>query len=220
MIVAFRTQPVENQIVTRLFKAEDLDCPNFRLVTEKYMKEGYKRIEMISNIAIIVLAILLGGMLISRYFTQPGPPPPASENSMLTVGTKLPTSNVDWSASEKNLVLVLSTTCRFCAESVPFYQRLTERNAKDKSVRVIAVLPETVDASRQYLSENQIAVDEVLKGNPSDLMVRGTPTLILIDKIGIVLNSWVGKLPSDKENEVLTKVFSSAEVRTVASGTH
>jgi hypothetical protein len=36
--------------------------------------------------------------------------------------------------------------------------------------------------------------------------VSGTPTLLLIDGGGAIKESWVGKLPPDKETEVLSRL--------------
>jgi hypothetical protein len=36
--------------------------------------------------------------------------------------------------------------------------------------------------------------------------VRGTPTLILVDGDGKVADAWVGALPPEKENEVISRL--------------
>jgi hypothetical protein len=38
------------------------------------------------------------------------------------------------------------------------------------------------------------------------LGVRGTPTLILVDGSGTVADVWVGALPSNQENEVISRL--------------
>jgi thioredoxin-related protein len=48
-----------------------------------------------------------------------------------------------------------------------------------------------------------LAADDVKQLPLEVIGVRGTPTLLLIDKQGAVKESWVGKLPPDKETEVL-----------------
>ena len=73
---------------------------------------------------------------------------------------------------------------------------------------MIAALPQDVPEATKYLADNNVTVDQVIKANPGEAMVRGTPTLLLVDKNGVVLDTWVGKLPPEKENEVLERAFS------------
>lgn len=168
------------------------------------MQNVHKKIETAANIAIIAVALLLGGILVNRYFFNPAPNAPPSEDNNIKVGMKLPLSNVDWTKSEKSLVMVLSTTCHFCNESTPFYQKLTKLKAENPKVRVIAVMPQSADEAQKYLAEHNISVDEVKPIKSEEMFVRGTPTLILVDRNGAATESWVGKLSADKETEVLS----------------
>jgi len=45
--------------------------------------------------------------------------------------------------SGKTLLVDLSTTCRFCDESLPFYRKLVETNRRSgKNVNIVAVFKE------------------------------------------------------------------------------
>jgi hypothetical protein len=67
----------------------------------------------------------------------------------------------------------------------------------------VAVLPQDVSEGRKYLNELGVPINEVRQSTLESLGVGGTPTLILVDNKGAVTDSWVGKLPPDKESEVL-----------------
>ena len=170
------------------------------------MSTWHKRVELLANIAIIVVAILLGVVLIRRYVLPVSPQPDAVESMQIKPGTKLSLPDVDWGRSERTLLLVLSTDCRFCTESAPFYQRLTQEQAKRGSLSLIAVLPQGEGEARKYLSDLGVRVDEIRRATPKDISVKGTPTLILVDRAGSVVESWVGKLPPEKEAEVLSRL--------------
>jgi thioredoxin-related protein len=101
------------------------------------------------------------------------------------------------------LILALSTTCHFCTESGPFYQRIAEERA---GARLIALLPQSIEESRQYLNKLGIEVSEVRQSPTGALGVTGTPTLILVNNEGAVVNFWVGRLPAEKEAEVLSNL--------------
>jgi hypothetical protein len=122
------------------------------------------------------------------------------------VGKSISLPDTDWKRGDQTLVLVLSTGCHFCTESASFYKELVQKRAKQGNTRLVAVLPQPVDASRKYLSDLGIAVDDVRQLPPNSLGVRGTPTLLLVNKDGVVTDSWRGKLSPDKELEVMTRL--------------
>lgn len=171
------------------------------------MKNFHQKIEVASNIAIIVVALLLGGVLVNRYFFSSAAQPASLESKEIKVGAKLPIADIDWSGSDKTLVLALSTVCRYCTESAPFYQKLAGQRAERGEVRLVVVTPQSVDEARRYLSEHNVAVDEIRQASLNSINVRGTPTIITADKNGAVTRSWTGKLPPEKETEVMKYVF-------------
>ena len=169
------------------------------------MAVWHKRDEHLANVAIIVVAILLGAVLVRRYLLPAAPPPSPSEAARIKPGTKLSLPGVDWGGSSRTLLMVLSTNCRYCTESAPFYQRLAQEKEKHDDLGLLAVLPQSADESQKYLGEHGIKVDAVKQATPASLNVRGTPTLILVDQTGAVVESWIGKLPPPKEVEVLNR---------------
>lgn len=169
------------------------------------MKNTHKRIELLSNIGIIVVAILLGVVFVSRYLLPAFMKPVAVESQPIKPGMKLSLTGVDWNKSDKTLLMVLSTNCRFCTESAPFYQRLAQQKVGREDVRLIAILPQSVSEAQQYLGNYGISVDEIRQPVPGAAYAQATPTLIMVDKIGSVVESWIGKLPPEKEAEVLRR---------------
>jgi thioredoxin-related protein len=167
-----------------------------------------RKIEIVANIAIIVVATLLCVVLIRNYLT---PHPPSTANSIvadnqnqLQTGTKLSVQGIDWAKNGQTLLLVLSTTCHFCSESAPFYQRLVKELGGN--MHTVAVLPQSISDSKEYLDKLGVSVDEVKQASLSSINVRGTPTLLLVNGDGVIVNKWVGRLPVDQEAEVLSKV--------------
>lgn len=173
------------------------------------MKRPHQAVQTAANIAIILIALLLGGVLVTRFLLPASTPPPVAvaENEGVKVGTKVQLSDVNWS-SGTNLVMVLSTTCRFCTASMPFYQKLVQQK-QGRDLKIIAVLPQGVEEAKAYLGKHDISVDEVRQAALDEIQVNGTPTLIQVDATGAVVRSWIGKLPPEKEGEVIRSVFGS-----------
>ncbi|HKS09079.1 MAG TPA: redoxin family protein [Pyrinomonadaceae bacterium] len=169
-----------------------------------------KSVEVIANILIVVVAVLCLFLLWQKYF-RAQPPATAESNRpaprVPVVGNKVSAVDVDWSKNKKNVLLVLQVGCRFCSESAGFYQTLIQQT-KDKGVSVLAVLPQSKEEARQYLDNLQLSNLDTKQAAMSTLDVSGTPTLIITDDKGQITNVWVGKLPPEKQNEVLSLLTS------------
>jgi thioredoxin-related protein len=157
-----------------------------------------------ADIAIIIVALILGAVVVKKYLF----PPPPQALPEISSGTKVSLPGVDWGQNGKTLVLVLQEGCHFCSQSAPFYQRLVQETSGQPGFHIVAVLPQKVDDAREYLSELNVPVQDVRQSQLDDLGVSGTPTLILVDNHGTVIKSWLGQLPTEKEKEVLSKVRS------------
>ncbi len=167
------------------------------------MKDLTKRIEVAANIAIIVVALLIVGVAVKRYWLTDQP---ARSNPQIIVNSKVSLQNVDWTKNDQTLLLVLQKGCRFCNESAPFYRRLAQSAATGRSnTQLIAVLPQDTGESRAYLNDLDVPI-EAKQATVGSLGASGTPTLILVNRAGEVKASWVGKLPAEKEAEVLSRV--------------
>jgi hypothetical protein len=178
-----------------------------------------KKVALLANLATIAIAILLGVAVVQLHSlakqprfagpTRPAAPPQArttapQPSEPLRIGTKLPGS--EWARNERTLLIALSEGCRYCSDSGPFYQRLTREVSGKKNIGVVAVLPQVVNEGRDYLTSLGVSIADVRQVSLDDLGVIGTPTLILVNKEGVVTNAWRGQIPSHKEDEVLNRL--------------
>jgi len=153
------------------------------------------RLEVVSNVAIIVLAAIVAAVALRNYVFTPrltmAPPQ----------GTRLELPGVQWNERPQTLVMVLRKDCQFCSASSAFYRRLLEETAR-LHVPVIAALPDEPAASQEYLRHLGIVVPEVRHASLRSIGVGATPTLVLVDARGAVARSWVGQLSQAREAEV------------------
>jgi len=159
------------------------------------------KLEAIANLATILVSLLLSAVLI-KVFLLPQPRA-GSDRTQPRAGMSLKQSlpDVDWAANKRTLVLAISTQCHFCTESAPFFQRIQKERAKD--VKLVAVLPQTVDEGWKYLEGEGVQVDDVKQAALNAIGVTGTPTLLLVDGKGTVAQVWEGKLQPDQEGGAL-----------------
>lgn len=181
------------------------------------MRDIAKKLEIGAHIAIIVVAILLSVILVKNYLLprneqqsqQPQQPnAPTAPPQQVSAGTRISLPDVDWARNRRTLVAVLSTTCRYCTESASLYQQIATERSKRDDVKTIALFPQPIADAQQYLSGLGVSVDEIKQVEPSAVNARGTPTLLMVDETGTVKKVWVGKLPPNKEAEVLTELRS------------
>lgn len=181
-------------------------------VKSNYMSSLQKKTELLANVAIIVLALLLSGLVIKRYLVSDSNS--SAQNNPSTsrrpeVGTTLNLPNIDWAQNGETLLVVISPTCHFCSESAPFYRRLKQEAASKGGIRLVAVSPTDVSESKKYLDGLEVGIEEIRQVPLRNLGVSGTPTLIQVDRQGKVVKSWIGKLDAAEEAEVLSQLGAS-----------
>jgi len=123
-----------------------------------------------------------------------------------TAGSTLSMSGLNWAQHKQTLLLVLRDGCHFCSDSAAFYQRLIKNQTAQANTKFVAVLPGAVDDSRAYLKRLGVPITDVQQAALGTLDVSGTPTLLLVNAQGVLTKAWVGRLPSDKEVEVIDAV--------------
>jgi thioredoxin-related protein len=166
------------------------------------MKSYKEKIEILSNVLTIIIAILFIGIFIKWYFlpNQPTAPTP-------TIGKTISIKNLDTSKSNKNLLLVIMKGCRFCESSMGFYKSLIEQY-HGKKANIIAVFPPDSKDIENYLKNQGITGIEIKYSKLADLEVDGTPTLIATDENGKITKYWLGQLLPEEEKEVIDFINS------------
>jgi hypothetical protein len=160
-------------------------------------------------VAAVVAALIVFGIVVVRSLGGPGGSPGPEQAALQgpPAGTAVALPGVDWGRGDRTLLLVLSKGCHFCSESARFYRRLAREAGQAGGVQLVAVLPQDVATGRGYLAELGVNIPEVRSAALDTLHAPGTPTLILADRTGRVVDSWVGLLPPDREEEVVEQVL-------------
>ena len=167
------------------------------------------KIEVAANIIVIVFAVVVGSVFLKDRMA-----PLAPEADAVKAGDKLTNlDGWDWGGHDQTLLLGLRKGCHFCEDSAPFYRRLIAQQQQGGSnSTIVAVFPDGADAVKEVVESEGLGVP-ALAGVPLEtLKISGTPTLLLVDKSGTVVNAWIGMLSPRQELEVI----KAATTRTVS----
>jgi thioredoxin-related protein len=160
-----------------------------------------------ANIAIIVVCAMAAVALSLTIRDRMFPPRPPGAPPQVEKGERFDQlKNVVPAGSDRALVVAVSPQCHFCNDSLPFYKQLVDqRNQKGSAVKFVAAVPseEAKAEETQKFTGAGVQVDNMVHVDFASIKVPGTPTMLLVDKQGKVLNVWVGKLNEDGEKEVL-----------------
>lgn len=157
--------------------------------------------------AVVIIALLagyllgIGGDLLLGKVVASGKTQGASVRTL--IGKRMALSGVDWSKSQRTLIFALQAGCHFCSESGGFYRRLVQQRTRFGDTRLVAVLPQNPEDSKEYLSKIGFAADEIRQSSLSALGVRGTPTLLLVNENGVITDAWAGKLSPAREKDLI-----------------
>lgn len=106
---------------------------------------------------------------------------------------------------QSTLLIAVRKGCHFCEESMPFYRRLVAlRDQHQTDTQLVAVFPDSEGEAHGVLKDARLDSIGLAFGVPlSRINVTGTPTLLLVDKRGVVSRAWIGELTPDGEGEVI-----------------
>lgn len=165
------------------------------------------RLEKTTYFFLIVLCVVSLAVLLRRGFFREGTNSTGLDEfaSRLVGQTESGVSPDIWKGSRRNVVILLSSHCHFCAESIPLYQRLSIlRRKPGAGLSLLAVGREGPADLRDYLNRNSVAVDDVLQVKSGFAGVGFTPAVFVVDSKGVVERAFLGRLDRAHEATLLS----------------
>lgn len=167
-------------------------------------------IELGAQIVIAVAVVIAAGVLVKRNMF----PSPANPGNLprINAGEKLNVPKVDWAQNKKSLVFFLNKDCVYCTSSAPLYRQLIAEASK-RNVKSLAILPNSDREAREYVKSLELLTDTVQTGLLESYKITGTPTVLFVDRQGIVRNVWFGAVPGrEKEmRDTLIQLFDAED---------
>lgn len=172
------------------------------------------RLQSVTDVVTLLTCLAIVGFITHTYFSRAGSP--SSPQSYKAGDTISDVKGVRFDTAERTLVMAITEGCHFCQESMPFYQALVSAASERRSsgrLRIVAVTTDPREAATANLRDRNVVIDDVVSLDPDSVRtfrVAGTPTLLLVNRRGVVESVWVGKLDEAREREVLAKIVGTA----------
>ena len=176
------------------------------------------KIELVTQVVIAISVVVVAGVVVKRnLFALPANPAGLEQESRALIGTALNLPDVDWGQNKQTLVFFLKKDCVYCAASAPFYREVLAAASK-RNVKSLAILPDSEDEARKYLQYIGLPIENVQRGSLSSYKISATPTMLLVDDLGLVKGVWTGAAPN-RESQVRDELFLLFD-KTVAPAMH
>ncbi len=170
------------------------------------------KVETIANYLIVITSVTCMLLLGFRFLANPGTGIKSAAQGYRP-GDKLTLNEVpvDFSKAPQTLLLVMSSQCRFCTASMPFYHDLLKTTSTmSKQTRVVAGgLLEKPASLQTYLNEYDLRVDEIVTIPAGKTKFQVTPTILLIDASGTIKGVWTGMLDTEQAQRDVVKVMTT-----------
>jgi hypothetical protein len=165
------------------------------------MARSFKdQLEIGTNILIIVVVLLIGGNYLRSRATHRVPGPAVGDRIVAP-------KSYDWRAHAQTLVVAVRKGCVYCEHSYPLYRRLNELESSNQlKAHMLIVMPDDPATGAALLSAEKINSQSIASVPLSDVNVSGTPTLLLVNETGRVLQSWVGELDASRTEALVTQL--------------
>ncbi len=159
--------------------------------------------------ASIVLLALFAGTLgfvwwprVSRALGN-APPVPAPAYQ---AGAAIDTPAEWYQGAPYTLLLFARASCRACQSAQPFFKQLITDIGS--TIRVVLVTSAgEADEDAYYARGLGLAAQAIRTAVPG-LNVRVTPTLVLVDRRGTIIDAWEGVGPAEKQTAIVTTLTS------------
>jgi len=158
------------------------------------------KIEITTNILIITVLLLIGGTYVkSRVGHHQG---------SLSPGEKINAPHgYDWHNHPQTLVVAVRQGCIYCERSYPLYRKLDglEHDSRLKA-HMLVVMPDDPANGAALLKSQGLTTQSVPNTSLREIKISGTPTLLLVDANGRLLQSWVGELDASKAEALVAQL--------------
>jgi hypothetical protein len=157
-------------------------------------------LEILSNIMVLVVGATVMVVIVRDHKSSKPDP-----RSAIRAGSPAPpVAGVRWHDHPLNLLIAMRIGCPYCEQSLPFYRNLlTLSQSGHPQLSLATVFPDRSDQVEKFLEANNLRVQAVSNINLGGLGFAATPTVLLVNRLGIVDAVWVGLLGPAQQKQVM-----------------
>ncbi|MGA9770231.1 MAG: hypothetical protein WBV94_14415 [Blastocatellia bacterium] len=162
-------------------------------------------IEVASNVAVVVVALVVVISFIRGYIS---PSPAVRLQGGLQKGTQFPqVIGIDFSKSQRTLLVALDPNCESCVESFPFFKSLADKlYSKSNEAKMVVMFESSEETTKRYVRENQLKADAVFGTDFKAFNLSAIPAIILINNQGTIIDFWLGKPSNSIEEQIIRQL--------------
>ena len=165
-----------------------------------------KYLDTITTILVVAIFVTVAAIYLhGRFYKKQVDPIGSTIAKDLRIADAL---NIDYKTHSRTLILAVDKNCVYCERSAGFYKRLLDLRATGAAnTQLIAALPNDDWEAEQYLRKQGLErLPHIANIKLGELKITALPTLILIDRMGKVLESWSGQLDAEREEQVVEAI--------------
>jgi len=118
-------------------------------------------------------------------------------------------SGVDYRDSDRTIVLYLRSTCRYCVESMPWFEKLSQQ-AQTTGARVVVISRQEQEVLERFVTDSDLSVfTTVSVGLDAWPKLTNTPGIVVVGRDGTVRGSWRGRLSDESQREIIRAVIET-----------
>jgi thioredoxin-related protein len=158
------------------------------------------RVEIVTNILIAVVILMIGTTYLKSHTGH--------HEASLSPGEQINAPHgYKWRNHDQTLVVAVRKGCVYCERSYSLYRRLDGlEHSNTLKAHMVIVMPDDPASGAELLRSQQITSQSIPDTPLGDVKVSGTPTLLLVDANGRLLQSWVGELDSSKAEALVAQL--------------
>jgi thioredoxin-related protein len=170
-----------------------------------------KHLDIITTVLVVALFVTMAVLYVhGRLYKKQVDPEGSTIAKDLRIADAL---KLDYKTHSRTLILALDKDCVYCERSAGFYKRLLDQQATSAgNTQLVAILPNDDWEAKQYLRKEGLErLPHLSNVKLGQLKINALPALILVDRLGRVLESWSGQLDDEREKQVVEAINNRTE---------
>src|SRR5580693_532272 len=113
-----------------------------------------KRLEQIAQICLIGVCCVSMFVILDNWQARRSAPDPQASAIKHFIGKNFTIKGANWSESGTNVVLAISSKCKYCLASVPLYREISAiRRQSGSNLSLTVVSPDSEEATVKFLKD-------------------------------------------------------------------